>query len=187
MKKNILLSILSGLLLWIAWPPTPYTTFFLFIGFVPMLVAIENIINSNDTKKGKKIFWTTFPGFFIWNTLCVYWVYNSIKTIGAVIAVPISLIPYSLGPLLMSTACWLYYRLRRVTKPEIGLVGFIFFWLAYEYLHQTWELNFPWMTLGNGFAMSHKWIQWYEYTGVYGGTKRVLIVNIFGFLLYQRL
>jgi apolipoprotein N-acyltransferase len=46
MKKNIFLSILSGLLLWIAWPPTPYTSFLLFIGFVPMLVAIENIIQS---------------------------------------------------------------------------------------------------------------------------------------------
>jgi apolipoprotein N-acyltransferase len=187
MKKNIALSIFSGLLLWIAWPPAPYTAFFLFIGLVPMLIAIENIINSNYTKKGKKIFWATFPGFFIWNTLCVYWVYNSIKTIGTVIAVPISLIPYSLGPLLMSTASWLYYRLRRVTKSGIGLIGFIFFWIAYEYLHQTWELNFPWMTLGNGFAMSHRWIQWYEYTGVYGGTVWVLIANILGFLVYQSL
>jgi len=187
MKKNILLSILSGLLLWIAWPPTSYTSFFLFIGLVPMLIVIETLINSSYTKKGKKIFWTTFIGFFIWNTLCVYWVYNSIKTIGAVIALPISLIPYSLGPLLMSTACWLYYRLRRVSRPEIGLIGFIFFWIAYEYLHQTWELNFPWMTLGNGFATSHKWVQWYEYTGVYGGTVWVLIANILGFLIYQSL
>lgn len=187
MKKNILLSILSGLLLWIAWPPTPYTSFFLFIGLVPMLIVIENIISSDYTKKGKKIFWTTFIGFFIWNVLSIYWVYNSIKTIGAVIAVPISLIPYSLGPLLMSTACWLYYRLRRVTKPGIGLIGLIFFWVGYEYLHQTWELNFPWMTLGNGFAMSHKWIQWYEYTGVYGGTIWVLAANILSFLVYQSL
>jgi apolipoprotein N-acyltransferase len=79
MKKNLLLSIFSGLLLWIAWPPTPYTTFFLFVGFVPMLLAMENIIQSTVTGKGKKIFNTTFIGFFIWNTLCVYWVYNSLK------------------------------------------------------------------------------------------------------------
>lgn len=185
MKRNIALSILSGLLLWIAWPPTPHTSCFLFIGFVPMLIAIENIINSNYNKKGKKIFWTTFLGFFIWNVLSIYWVYNSIKTIGPVIAVPISFIPYSLGPLLMSAAFWLYYRLRRVTKPWIGLIGFIFFWVAYEYLHQTWELNFPWMTLGNGLAMSHQWIQWYEYTGVYGGTIWILLTNLLGFLVYQ--
>ncbi|WP_426670172.1 apolipoprotein N-acyltransferase [Mucilaginibacter sp. McL0603] len=184
MKKNIFLSILSGLLLWIAWPPTPYSTFLLFVGFVPMLLAIENIIQSALPKKGKKIFGITFLGFFIWNTLSVYWVYNSIKTIGAVVAVPISLIPYSLGPLLMSTACWLYYRLRLVTGCGQALAGLVCFWLGYEYLHQTWALNFPWMTLGNGFAVSHKWIQWYEYTGVYGGTIWVWIINILAFLIY---
>src|ERR1700744_238168 len=184
MKKNIFLSILSGLLLWIAWPPTPYSTFLLFIGFVPMLIAIENIIQSPLPKKGKKIFGVTFLGFFIWNTLSIYWVYNSIKTIGAVVAVPISLIPYSLGPILMSTACWLYYRLRLITKPGAALAGLVCFWVGYEYLHQTWALNFPWMTLGNGFAVSHQWIQWYEYTGVYGGSIWVWLVNILAFLIY---
>jgi len=103
MKKNILLSAFSGLLLWIAWPPTHYTTFLLFVGLVPMLVAVENIIRSNYTKKGKKIFGTVFLGFFVWNTLSIYWVYNSLKTVGEVVAVPISLIPYSLGPILMAT------------------------------------------------------------------------------------
>jgi len=187
MKKSIILSILSGLLLWIAWPPTPYTTFLLFIGFVPMLIAIENIIQSNITKKGKKIFQITFLGFFIWNTLCIYWVYNSLKTIGPLVAIPITLIPYSLGPLLMSSACWLYYRMRLNTSRWLSLIGLVCFWIAYEYLHQSWDLNFPWMTLGNGFAVSHKWIQWYSYTGVYGGTLWVWIINILIFLLYAGL
>ena len=184
MKKNIPLSILSGLLLWIAWPPTSYTTFLLFVGLVPMLLAMENIIQSNSAKKGKLIFNTTFLGFFIWNTLCIYWVYNSLKTIGPLIAVPITLIPYALGPLLMATACWLYYRLRLVTSRPIALAGLVYFWIGYEYLHQSWDLNFPWMTLGNGFAVSHQWVQWYEYTGVYGGTIWVWVVNILLFLLY---
>ncbi|MBK0377982.1 apolipoprotein N-acyltransferase [Mucilaginibacter segetis] len=187
MKKNILLSVLSGLLLWIAWPPTSYTTFFLFIGFVPMLIAIENIINSALPKKGKNIFNITFLGFFIWNTLCVYWVYNSLKIIGPIVAIPISLIPYALGPLLMATACWLYYRLRRVTGRGISLAGLVCLWIGYEYLHQSWDLNFPWMTLGNGFAVSHQWIQWYEYTGIYGGTIWIWLINILIFLLYTGL
>ena len=184
MKKNILLSIFSGLLLWIAWPPTPYTTFLLFIGFVPMLIAMENIIQSTKARKGKKIFALTFLGFFIWNTLCIYWVYNSLKMIGPIVAIPISLIPYSLGPLLMATACWLYYRLRLLTNRGLSLVGLVCFWIGYEYLHQSWDLAFPWMTLGNGFAVSHQWIQWYEYTGVYGGTLWIWILNILIFLIY---
>ena len=184
MKKNILLSIFSGLLLWLAWPPMHYTTFLLFFGLVPMLIAMENIIQSTASKKGKKIFGVTFLGFFIWNTFCIYWVYNSLKTIGAVVAVPITLIPYTLGPLLMSTACWLYYRFRLATNRAIGLFGLVCFWIGYEYLHQTWDLNFPWMTLGNGFAVSHQWVQWYEYTGVYGGTIWIWALNILIFLIY---
>jgi apolipoprotein N-acyltransferase len=187
MKKNVLLSILSGLLLWIAWPPTSYTTFLLFVGFVPMLLAMENIILSDTRKKGPKLFWITFLGFFIWNTLCIYWVYNSLKDAGTIVAIPISLIPYSLGPFLMSTACWLYYRLRLITSRSRSLAAFVIFWIAYEYLHQNWDLNFPWMTLGNGFATSHQWIQWYEYTGVYGGTIWIWALNILLFLLYAGL
>ncbi|HVS94573.1 MAG TPA: apolipoprotein N-acyltransferase [Mucilaginibacter sp.] len=183
MKKNIFLSILSGLLLWIAWPPTHYTTFFLFVGLVPMLVAMENIIVSGSRKKGKQIFWTTFPGFFIWNVLSIYWVYNALKQAGPA-AVPVTIVPYALAPLLMSTVCWLYYRFRRITKRNIALAALVCFWVGYEYLNQNWDLNFPWMTLGNGLAVSHQWVQWYEYTGVYGGTLWIWVVNILAFLIY---
>ena len=184
MKKNVLLSIFSGLLLWLAWPPMHYTTLFLFFGLVPMLIAIEDIIQSTSAKKGKQIFGTAFLGFFIWNTLSIYWVYNSLKIVGSVVAIPISLIPYSLGPLLMATAFWLYYRFRLITNRSKGLVGLVCFWIAYEYLHQTWDLSFPWMTLGNGFAATHQWVQWYEYTGVYGGTIWIWAINILLFLIY---
>ena len=187
MKKNILLSIFSGLLLWIAWPPTHFTTFLLFVGLVPMLMAVENIIRSNYTKKGKKIFGTVFLGFFVWNTLSIYWVYNALKMVGEVVALPISIIPYSLGPLLMATAFWLYYRLRLTTSRGLSLFGLVCFWIAYEYLHQSWDLAFPWMTLGNGFAITHQWVQWYEYTGVFGGTIWIWILNILLFLIYTGL
>ncbi|MDN3550778.1 apolipoprotein N-acyltransferase [Mucilaginibacter aquaedulcis] len=184
MKKNLPLAILSGLLLWIGWPPTPYTTLLLFIGFVPMLLAMENIIQSTTVKKGRQIFNVTFIGFFVWNVASVYWVYNALKIVGDLVAIPITLIPYSLGPLLMAFACWFYYRLRLLTSRGWSLAGLVCLWIGYEYLHQSWDLNFPWMTLGNGFAVSHQWVQWYEYTGVYGGTIWVWALNILAFLIY---
>jgi len=187
MKKNILLAILSGLLLWIAWPPTPYTTILLFVAFVPALVAMENIITTAGERKGRKIFRITFIGFVVWNFLSVYWVYNALKDIGEIIAIPVSLIPYCLGPLLMAGACWLYFRLRLNVKRGWALAGLVCLWIGYEYLHQCWDLKFPWMTLGNGFATTHQWVQWYEYTGVYGGTVWVWVVNIFIFLAYVSL
>ena len=52
------------------------------------------------------------------------------------------------------------------------------FYVAMEYLHQTWDLSFPWMTLGNGLSGMHQLAQWYEYTGVYGGSVWILLSNI---------
>ncbi len=185
MKKNIILSIFSGLLLWLAWPPMHYTTVLLFFGLVPMLVAIENIIKSTSTHKGKRIFSITFLGFFVWNTLSVYWVYNSLKTIVA--GYSDTYFAYSLFVRAIAygyclAGCIISFRL--AANRSWGLAGLVCFWIAYEYLHQTWDLNFPWMTLGNGFAVTHQWIQWYEYTGVYGGTIWIWALNILVFLIY---
>ena len=46
----------------------------------------------------------------------------------------------------------------------------------------NWDLTWSWLNLGNVFASSPKWIQWYEITGTLGGTVWVLLVNI---LIYQ--
>jgi apolipoprotein N-acyltransferase len=169
--------------MWLAWPPMPYTTFILFFALVPMLIAMEDIIKSDTKGKGRKIFRTAFIGFFTWNTLSIYWVYNSLKIIGPVVAIPVALIPYSLGPLLMASACWLYCRIRKYVSRNIGLLALVCFWIGYEYLHQTWALAFPWMTLGNGFAVTHQWVQWYSFTGVYGGTVWIWVANILIFLI----
>ncbi|MDB5012894.1 MAG: acyltransferase [Daejeonella sp.] len=103
------------------------------------------------------------------------------------VAAIIALIPYFLGALLMTLSFWLYFKLRLKANKLISYVGLICFWIGYEYLHQTWDLSFPWMNLGNGFAAFHQLIQWYEYTGVYGGTLWVLISNILLFEVYQAL
>ena len=187
MKKNFLLAVFSGLLLWLAWPPLQYTSFLLFFGLVPMLIAIENIIQEQHTRRGNKVFKTAFLGFVIWNTLSIYWVYNALKAVGEIVAIPVSLIPFCLGPLLMACAFWLYYKLRMYVNRSIGLALLVCLWIGYEYLHQSWDLKFPWMTLGNGFAVNHQIIQWYEYTGVYGGTVWIWLSNIFIFLIYMGL
>lgn len=101
------------------------------------------------------------------------------------VAIVISIIPFGLGSLLMTIAFWLYYRLRLIATKMVSYLGLICFWIGYEYLHQTWDLAFPWMNLGNGFAQAHYLVQWYEYTGVYGGTLWVLISNILLFETYK--
>ena len=185
-KNTTLLALSSAFLMWLAWPPIPYTAPLLLIGMVPLLIAIKQISSSEKEKKGKRIFLTAGLTFLLWNTACIYWVYNAISAYNnAFVAFLISLIPYGLGALLMTFAFWLYYRLSRYTSKWMAYAGLISFWISMEYLHQTWDLAFPWMTLGNGFAASHQLIQWYEYTGIYGGSLWILVSNILAFEAYQ--
>lgn len=185
MKQNYLLALGSAFLLWLAWPPIPFTALILLVGLVPLLLAVDNIIASGSKKKGRLIFRTAFLCFVVWNTASIYWVINSLTAVMPTwMALFVSIIPFGLGSLLMAIAFWLYYRLRLITTKTLSYAGLICFWIGYEYLHQTWDLAFPWMNLGNGFAQSHYLIQWYEYTGVYGGTYWVLMSNMLVFETY---
>lgn len=172
--------------MWLAWPPANYTAPLLLMAFVPLLLATEDIIQSESARKGKRIFRLAFLTFFVWNTSCIYWVFNALHAVmPAWTAVLISLIPFGLAAVLMTVSFWLYYQMRKISSKKLSYLGLVVFWVAYEYLHQTWDLAFPWMTLGNGFAASHQLIQWYEYTGVYGGTVWIWVANILAFELFM--
>jgi apolipoprotein N-acyltransferase len=185
-KQTYLLALLSAFIMWLGWPPIPFTAPILLIGLVPLLIALQAISKDALPKKGKRVFLTAGLTFLVWNTASIYWVYNSIVAYNnPFVAFLVSLIPYGLGALLMTFAFWLYHRLGQYTSRRTAYVGLICFYLGMEYLHQTWDLAFPWMNLGNGFAEMHQLVQWYEFTGVYGGSLWVLLSNILAFEAYQ--
>lgn len=174
----------------LAWPPNVWFAPLLLMGLVPLLIALNNITQEKSNKSGKRIFLTAGLTFLLWNTASIYWVFNAVNTFnagvtGTIIALLVSLIPYGLGALLMTFAFWLFYQLSLNTSKKIAYLGLICFYVSTEYLHQTWDLAFPWMTLGNGFAGMHQLAQWYEYTGVYGGSIWILLSNILIFETYS--
>lgn len=186
-KHPIVLALLSAFLLWLAWPPHIIAAPLLLIGLVPLLIAIDAIILKGAKNTGRKVFFTAGLTFLVWNTASIYWVYNAVSYgNNPVVALLISLIPYGLGALLMTFAFWLYYRFRRVVqKKGVAYLALLSFWVGMEYLHATWDLAFPWMTLGNGLAGMHQLAQWYESTGVYGGSIWIMVSNIMAFEAYK--
>lgn len=188
MKKHFKLSLLSAFLLWLAWPPTPYTSVLLLFAFVPLLMALKNMQASAQANKTKTVFYVAGLTFLVWNTSSIYWVFNSLNAVMPTpIACILALIPFGLAALLMTLSFVFYSKAQTKTKPIIADILLISFWVCYEYLHQSWDLKFPWMTLGNGFASTHQIVQWYQYTGVYGGTIWVLVSNILVFRLWVQL
>lgn len=116
-----------------------------------------------------------FIGLSIWNLLATWWVGNATLT-GGVFA-------NLANAILMTVPLMATRSARKVFGERIGYLAFIVFWMTFEFIHLNWELTWPWLTLGNVFALKHTWVQWYEFTGVFGGTLWILIANLFVFKL----
>jgi len=163
-RLPLLLSILAGVLMWAAWPTSPLT-FLVFIGLVPLLAL-------TDMVKGRGVYWgLTFLSFWIWNTGTTWWVGNT--------TVPASGIFANAFNALIMTIPWLGYKIARERMgTAMSYFALIIYWLTFEYIHLEWDFSWPWLMLGNAFAMRPDWVQWYEYTGTPGGTLWVLLANI---------
>ncbi len=162
-----ILSIASGLLLIAAWPVSPLTPL-IFIAWVPLLLLSE-------TENRIRFFLYAILTMFIWNAGTTWWIWNSTAAgaIGAIIA----------NSFLMTIPLWGYHIIKSRFGNAVGLLSFIAFWLTFEYIHLNWQLSWPWLTLGNVFAMHPNWVQWYEYTGTSGGSLWILVINVLVFIL----
>lgn len=171
----IRLSLLSGACFWLSWPPNR-TTPLLFAAFVPLLLIERHI----DKHQYKHPYWA-FYGYayltlFLWNLTTTWWVAHA-TVAGAVFM------------LLVNTFCMslplpLFQWMTKRHGQHTGYVTLLACWVSMEHIHLQWELSFPWLNLGNGFACWPEWVQWYEYTGALGGTVWIIVAN---FLLYHLL
>lgn len=167
-----LLSLLSALLLAFGWFPHGFVPL-LFIAFVPLLIVEDAIFHSPEKYRSLTLFACTYITFFTWNILTTWWVKNASYG-GAAMAI-------GCNALLMTITFMLFHKVKKRVGEKWGTLVFICFWITFEFLHLDWDLTWTWLTLGNGFAPTPDWIQWYEYTGVFGGSLWVLIFNCFIF------
>lgn len=165
MKKinPFILSFLSGILLWAAWPESPFT-FLIFFAWVPLLYVADIV------EKKISFFFLCFITMLTWNALTTWWLWNAtdVGSIGAIVA----------NSLIMILPWWGYRASKRKLGITAGYVSLVAFLMCFEYVHLNWQLSWPWLTQGNVFADRTSWVQWYEYTGTSGGTLWILLVNI---------
>lgn len=145
---------------------SPHLGLLSLIAFLPLLAA-EQIAFEN---KIKYFFIRYYICFFLWNLATTYWIYNA--TVPGMIAAVV------LNALQMSIVFWLFRKMRTISQGFLPYLFLIITWLAWEHIYFEWEVSWPWLVLGNAFSTSIKNIQWYEYTGVLGGSLWILLVNI---------
>lgn len=173
------LSTLSGVLLSVSFPPFP-STILLFVAWVPLLL-VEHEISQEPTIEGQKppkLIAYTYHAFVLWNILVTWWVGNT-AFIAGIVAI-------WLNAWFMYLPFWLFSRTKR-KMPNLGYGAFIAYWLSFEMLHLHWEISWSWLNLGNAFGEFPSWVQWYEYTGTFGGSLWVLAANVLVFKLLKKM
>ena len=171
MVRKLSLSILSGLLFSLGWPTFGHPVF-LFFAFVPLLLLEEDYLKN---KVKKNFFLYTYLAFFIWNLTKTWWIVNA-TFIGGVFAIVVN-------SFLMAITFWLFHFVRKRLPGQMALPFFIFIWISFEKFHLNWDFSWPWLHLGNGLSENPKWIQWYEYTGYFGGSLWILYTNLVAYKL----
>lgn len=174
MKYKIgLLATLSGILLALPWI---YSIFFftIFFAYIPLLIL------EGESHKQDNPYWLfnySFLAFLIWNTLSYWWV-SEAQLMGSILII-------LTNSAIQATVFWLISTTRQQLKISI-LFPFLIIGLGFEFFHTQWDLAWPWLNLGNAFAANPKLVQWYEFTGVRGGSLWIILVNISLYSLYTK-
>lgn len=155
-------ALVSGACWWLGW------AYFLVFAWVPWLFLLERGVERGVSLGRRWLLW--FTSLLLWNLLSVWWI--SLATwggmVGAVVAMSALM---SMIPLVVHWA----WRLR---GEAVALTLWVVFWVAYEYFFHNSEISWPWLTLGNGWASAIHAVQWYEFTGVLGGSLWTLLLNV---------
>jgi apolipoprotein N-acyltransferase len=175
--RLLLLSLLTGLLLSLGWPARgfPFLTLF---ALVPLLWVEDQLLKHRDRHRAISILWLSWLAFLVFNLCTTWWIWYA--------SAPGMLVAMVLNALFMAIPVTLMHLARRVLPGRQGQASLLFFWLSFEYLHARWDLSWSWLDLGNAFAAYPSWVQWYEYTGVAGGTAWILAMNLLLFSAHKQ-
>lgn len=172
-KLTILsLTVLSSALLSVPFL-VPGTGWLSLIAFVPLLWA-EDLATGDDIKGFCR--WH-YLCFVLWNAATTFWVCNA--TVGGGVFAILA------NAFQMSLIFGLFRWSRKRLHGALPYIFLAFAWIAWERWYLTSaQISWPWLVLGNAFARTTGWIQWYEYTGTLGGSLLVWAANlsVFGIL-----
>ena len=142
-RKSFSFALTSGLLLGIPWI-FPSFFFLIFIAWVP-LFQLEEDIRHNRNRYA--LFNYAFAGFLLWNILGTWWI-TQVQWLGAIFII-------LANSLIQALVFWSASRVRTTLRIPL-FFPFLLIWMGYEHFHNTWDLAWPWLNLGNSHWPQHQ-------------------------------
>jgi len=176
---NLTLALFSGILLGLSFPPLP-TAMFAYIGFIPFFIMISRLEGVMRPLR------YSYVMLFVFNAISLYWVggfthgrdpYLMLAGAGLMIGHPFFFFLPIAAALLV----------RKSWGERWMLVTFPIFWIGFEYWHSLGDIAFPWITLGNSQASDPARVQFISWTGIYGASLLILIVNVLLYVVWRNL
>jgi apolipoprotein N-acyltransferase len=169
MKKNLIFSLLSSVLLSLSFPPFKLG-FLAYIAIVPFFLLLGNKNNKETIR------WGFLTGLFM-NIGTLWWI-NLVTVPGAIAAIlylPIYMIIYAV----------LHNFLRSRLGEKYLYWCIPFLWTGVEYLRSLGVLGFPWCSLAYTQSYFLSLIQYISITSVYGVSFWVATINVFMLLILK--
>lgn len=182
MKSRFHLTIWSLIALFVLLLGIPYFVkgmgWLSLLGFTPLLL-VEYICTKENSKR---TFWYYAAAFLLFNLFTTWWLWC---------VSPMAMVMANLVNTMAMTLLFVFFRLvKKLCEKSVTIVRstipYLFLtaeWLTWERIYQRIEISWPWLTLGNGFATTPQLVQWYENTGVLGGSLWILGCSVIAFAL----
>ncbi len=105
-----------------------------------------------------------------WNLATIMWIGNS---------TPVGPIAATIASTFVTTVGFMvFHTISKKSGRALSYTTLVSLWVALEYIYTYNDFSWPWLLLGNGLSNDIWAVQWYEYTGLYGGSVWILLSNI---------
>lgn len=143
---------------------------------ITLLVALVPLLIISETYSDSRGDWWRMCGwgaatFLLWSAATIWWVW---------IAAPIGPITAGIvGTFYNLCGLMTYHYVSKRAHRALAYTLLVTIWIATEWAYNSADvMTFPWLLLGHGFSQDIWAVQWYEYTGIFGGTLWALVSNI---------
>ena len=174
----LVLAAATGVMLGFSFPPSTLGILAC-VGLVPLLRVI------GTRQRLGPVLWYTYIAMLVFHIITLNWTggYQHGNDPYMMVAGGVTMLVHPLFYFLPVAG---YHLVRTRLGAAAGLLALPMLWVGYEFTHSLSEWSFPWLTLGNSQSYDIMAIQFIRWTGVYGLSLWILILNIIALLLVNR-